>query len=476
MKKQLNIHFQLLPYYLIYTLLVIFVLDNSFFWDKDILISKQAYWFFENSFNINLPLTHDNGFFPALSILLALLWKIFGIHLWVGHLLMLPFALWIIYEYRRFLKWFSDNKIFINLTLILLLIDTTLISQVVVVSTDLLLVLFFFVSLNALLYQKRRILYFSLVALSLTHLRGIMTCGIIFLFDYYLQFSNSGKKHYIKNFLYIFPYYMPFIIIHTIYYVYHFKTTGWFFSHEESPWAGCYEKVDLKGFIFNIGILGWRLVDFGRLFYWFIIGFFLFKYAKGRFIPDSHIIRLILLILLCSVVYFPTMLIYKILSDHRYIIPIYNLLTILTGYILFVKTGYTRWVRMTYIFLLIGLISGNFWIYPDKIAKGWSATAAHMPFYPLREKMINYLDEKNIPFSEVGSEIPNTTPLKYIFLNGDERFFPMKDLENQKYIFYSNVFNMFTEEEIDELKNNWILEKEYRCVQVKVQLYRKPYQ
>jgi hypothetical protein len=33
---------------------------------------------------------------------------------------------------------------------------------------------------------------------------------------------------------------------------------------------------------------------------------------------------------------------------------------------------------------------------------------------------------------------------------------------------------MFTDDEIDELKNNWILEKEYRCFQVRMQLYRKP--
>jgi hypothetical protein len=87
--------------------------------------------------------------------------------------------------------------------------------------------------------------------------------------------------------------------------------------------------------------------------------------------------------------------------------------------------------------------------------------------------MIKYIEENEIPFSEIGSDIPNTAQLKYIFLNGDERYFPMKDLKNQNYIFYSNIFNNFTDEELDELKSKWILEKEYCCMQVKVILYKK---
>ncbi|NJK85446.1 MAG: hypothetical protein HC906_05245 [Bacteroidales bacterium] len=88
--------------------------------------------------------------------------------------------------------------------------------------------------------------------------------------------------------------------------------------------------------------------------------------------------------------------------------------------------------------------------------------------------MIEYIDETNIPFSEVGSDIPNTAQLKFIFLNEDERNFPMKNLTQQNYIFYSNIFNNFTDKELDELKTRWVLQKEFKCLQVKVQLYRKP--
>ena len=85
-----------------------------------------------------------------------------------------------------------------------------------------------------------------------------------------------------------------------------------------------------------------------------------------------------------------------------------------------------------------------------------------------------YIETNQIPFSEVGSDVPNTYPQKITDLTDDERYFHLKDIKNDKYIFYSNVFNMFTDEEIDELKSEWNLEEEYRCLKVKVQLYKRP--
>ncbi|HJX70963.1 MAG TPA: hypothetical protein VJ346_03395, partial [Bacteroidales bacterium] len=106
--------------------------------------------------------------------------------------------------------------------------------------------------------------------------------------------------------------------------------------------------------------------------------------------------------------------------------------------------------------------------------KGWDSTIAHLPFHSLRKKMITYIETSQIPFSAVGSDVPNTYPQKITHLTDDLRFFHLKDLKSDKYVFYSNVINMFSDEEIDELKGQWILEKEYRCMQVKVQLYRNP--
>ena len=48
---------------------------------------------------------------------------------------------------------------------------------------------------------------------------------------------------------------------------YHWYETGWIGYHPESPWAPSYERVGGQGFIKNIGVFGWRMLDFGRVFF-----------------------------------------------------------------------------------------------------------------------------------------------------------------------------------------------------------------
>jgi hypothetical protein len=464
---------KLLPFYIFLIILTIAVSNNSFFWDKDIIISKKAYWFYENNFSLQLPNSIDTGYTPALSFLLAFLWKIFGIKLQVGHYLMLPFSLGIIYQLYIFLKHFFRNEKYIILTLILVIIDTTLLSQVVVVSSDLVLTFFFFLSINSILNKKRKILYVSLIGLSLVHFRGVISCFIVFVFDYFI-FRKEYNKSWLKGFFNIIPQYLPSIIIYLSYLAYHYITTGWILKHDESPWAGCFELVNFNGFIKNILIVIWRLVDFGRLFIWIIGIYFLIQFINKKIKYDNNINLLIVLISVALVVSLPSMLMFNILAGHRYFIIFYILLTITVAYLIFEKTENKRLVRLFYIIIVIGLLSGNFWIYPDKIAKGWDATIAHIPYYHLRKKMINYIEEKGISYDDIGSEVPNTSGNKYIDLSDDERRFPLKNFKIHHYIFYSNIYNMFTDEEIDELKNNWILEKEYKCLQVNVRLYKNP--
>ena len=90
--------------------------------------------------------------------------------------------------------------------------------------------------------------------------------------------------------------------------------------------------------------------------------------------------------------------------------------------------------------------------------------------------MIKYMDEQKIPFDKVFSDEPNLAKIKCIELNNDERQFQRFDMQNQEYVFYSNVFNNFTDEQIDELKTKWVVVKEFKQLQVHVELYKKPNQ
>jgi hypothetical protein len=120
------------------------------------------------------------------------------------------------------------------------------------------------------------------------------------------------------------------------------------------------------------------------------------------------------------------------------------------------------------------LISGNAWIYPERISQGWDSSLAHLPYYKARNQMINYIKQKNLPLSDIGTAFPNTALFKYIDLTEEEVGFAEKDLKKNTYIFYSNIMNDFTDAERNELKNTWYVEKEFHYLHIKVILYKKP--
>jgi hypothetical protein len=162
------------------------------------------------------------------------------------------------------------------------------------------------------------------------------------------------------------------------------------------------------------------------------------------------------------------------LNGDRYIIVLFIVFTVLISYLLFEKTSKKKAKYIIFSILLAGLLSGNFWVYPDHIAKGWDAILAHVPYYFLRPKMLQYIDDQKIPIENIGIEEPNDVNLKYIDLSDDNRKFPRKNFQKHKYILYSNIYNMFTDDELKELKGNWIILKEYKLVQVRMTLYKKP--
>jgi hypothetical protein len=119
------------------------------------------------------------------------------------------------------------------------------------------------------------------------------------------------------------------------------------------------------------------------------------------------------------------------------------------------------------------LIGGNYIIYPDKIAKGWDSTLAHLPYYELRLKAIKYLDEKKIDFKETSSFFPNTASLDRIDLNHDYRNFKNYD-DKSPYVFYSNIYNI-ADDEYDEIHNKDLYEvvKKFENKGIYITIFKK---
>lgn len=96
------------------------------------------------------------------------------------------------------------------------------------------------------------------------------------------------------------------------------------------------------------------------------------------------------------------------------------------------------------------------------------------PYQSLRTKMIHYIKREGIDLNHIGTTFPNHGKWKYFDVSESTESFAELDFTKNSYVFYSNIFNDFTEEEIDELNTHWIKVQEYSCIQVRVTLFKRP--
>ena len=456
---------KLIPFYIFTIFFTLIFRNKPFFWDKDLMDSIQAHWFLNHSFNLSLPDEFDPGHPPFVGLLLATGWFLFGKSLTVSHLLMLPFSLGIVYQSYLLIKKICKKNIGFILTL--LLADTSILSQMIIISSDLILLFFFLLCLNTILSEKRKLLSVGIVFLAIINNRGLLLCGSLLIFDIIILFEKNTFKQIIKNSLV----YIPGFTVAGSYILFHFIKKGWIGYHENSPWAGCYERVPFQGMIRNAVIIIWRFFDYGRIIYLGFILFFTFKLLKGKYQILKELKPLIILLIIVIVINLPLMIISKNLLDHRYIIPCTFILTLI---VLVTIVNYYKKPLLLLSLIFVFILGGSFIVYPDKIAQGWDATLAHVPYHTLHKKMLVYIDKKGIDLKTVGSVTPNKAKLKYIYLNNDERSFSDLDLNSNKYVFYSNIFNDLTDSEIDTLKTYWTVEKKFKLLNIKTILYKKP--
>ena len=253
--------------------------------------------------------------------------------------------------------------------------------------------------------------------------------------------------------------YLPALIIFISFSAYHYFKTGWIGFHNDSPWAESFESIGLKGILFNIGILGWRIVDFGRIGIWMVFFILLYKFKEN--ILKSKETRILILVFLVLVIFLPlSMLWSKNLLGHRYLLPIYLSFSLLCACMLFTQEMNKK-LRQTLIYLwLIVLTTGNLWVYPDGISQGWDSTLVHLPYYKLRQQAVEYIDEQNIDFQNVQSFFPNSSVIDDIDLNHDNRRFI--DFNNcSDYVIYSNVFNI-NDEDYNFIKSHYLVIKQFK--------------
>jgi hypothetical protein len=451
--------------------LFIVTAKNGFFWDTIQLGSEHAGFFLSTGFSqLLLPDSIDSGHIPAFGFYLALMWKIFGRSLIVSHLAMLPFIAGILWQLINLLNKLVKSR-YVGWAFLIVLADPSLLSQMTLMSPDVLLVFFFLMGMNAILENRKIILSASLALLFLTSMRGMMVASCLFVIDMRQNiYSGLQTGNRIPVILKRSIGFLPAILIFALYNSYHFFIKGWIGFHQASPWATLFERVPLSGMIYNAGIIGWRLIDFGRIGLWILFLFLLLRFKKD-IIRQSNARFLFFTFFLITVFLSINMIWARNLLCHRYLLPAYLSFSLLCVTMLFsLETG--RRLKIIWIsFLLIMMISGSFWVYPGKIATGWDATLAHLPYYRMRKEAIEYIDKQNIDVNQVQSFFPNISSFDDVDLNDDRRQF--RDFNNStSYVLYSNVFNV-SDTDYDIIKNDFSVEKHFKTGQVYIDICRR---
>lgn len=452
-----------------FTVLTYAVSDHIFFWDTVQLGAKHGLHFYETNFTeILLPDNIDSGHIPIFGVYLAIIWSIFGKSLVVSHFAMLPFLCGIVLQSHRLISRFVHVK-YVFWALTIFLLEPTLLGQAVLVSPDIPLVFFLLLALNGIWDNQRTLLSFGILGLFLISMRGGMVAFAILIMDLYLNFQISDK-HPFKQLTKMSFAYLPGFLLFCLYNYLHFREKGWIAYHADSPWAPSFQHVGIMGFLKNIVVLGWRLLDFGRIFLWATGLFLTFKYIR-KYVQEKEIKALFILcvvILLCSSISF---LSYTGLNAHRYLLPVYLAFSLLVIVMLFHHIVAHK--KIISLVLVLGLASGHFWIYPSHISQGWDSSLAHLPYYTLRERMMDEMKQMDIKIADVACVFPNNSDQRYMNLSTDTSKHIAFDQQSSKFVLYSNVYNDFSDDDIQYLKEGYDVKRHFEHFGVYMTLYER---
>lgn len=445
---------------ILWLIILLFNINNFFFWDTIQLGAKHASWFYDNNFSsFFLPEEINSGHPPFFGMLLAILWKIFGKHLIIGHILMVLITLGSIYQAHKLgEKW--TNRKWAFLFPIVMFCNPYFLGHSILVSPDNLLIFLFLWALNT--QESRKNLAFSVATLfiAMTSMRGMMLVLSLLLAEYIYDYIISKKVFIRTSFKYLLSIIFVFLFLGI-----HFVKNNWIGFHEESPWEESFDMVSVKGYLYNLGLIAWRLVDFGNVFIVLPIIFLCWKLRKTL---RKEYLWIITIIISFVIIFVLPLSLFKYLTNHRYFMPV-----ILISSFLFVKLcidyNWQKWIAIFFILVFLG----NFWIYPREISQGWDVSLAHVPFYSLTHEMNERIEEMDINPNSIGTEFPLKSAPIFLYLDDGQNHYREADIFENKYILYSRIMNDFKDEEKEYLNKNFKIIENLQRGKIDLILYER---
>jgi len=488
-----------------FTLFLLAFSDAVFFWDTVSQASKRGNFYYETGFQqLLLDPDLDSGHPPFFNLFIGLSWTIFGRTLLVSHLVMLPFVLGIVYQIYLLIKHLFRPK-YRWLVFLIAIADTTFLAQSILISPDIVMLFGFLLCLNGIWEGKKWKIIIGSFLMPFVSIRGIlltMVTALIYFLTKYREVSEGKlktlfesigqeKKPFWSSFFnaskLTILLFLPVGICLIGYLFYHFQATGWWISSPNPKWVVHRQTNDFYNIARNIGLMGWRFLDNGRIICSLLLLLLFFRKFAGlsphkltKSGRPSKLARnksgqfIFLSLFSFFLVFGPIFIFFSVAINNRYLLPAFLLLHLLVVWlILDKKIGFANpkpWLFA----VLIALLSGSFWVYPKHIAQGWDGTLAHLPYYQLREQLLDFIDKENIPLEQIGTEFPCKGKLDFYDLSNRTKGLADKDFEKNKYIFYATVMNDFTDEELRALDEDWTIVKAFRQWPIEVILYKNP--
>lgn len=407
--------------------------DLFFFWDTVQLGSKHAHWYYDTGFtHFYLPEDLDSGHPPLFGMYLALAWLVWGKSLFVSHLVMVPFVFGIFY-FGISLYYFRSGEASSNIQittggsrlfigLMSLVMCTPLMGHIILVSPDVILIFGFLATLYFIERRSSLGLVMSAIVLALISQRGLIVLGTVAI--WILLFRKDDRD--------LFIYLIPGFVLFSAFFIGHYIHSGWNMFHDNSPWSPSFKMSNIYGVVRNVGIYIWRLIDFGMIFMWMLLGWMIYKHKYIR--TDRYLMLMILLVCILGMITIP----FAGLINHRYYLPVHVLLGMLT--LFYVSRHMLVRNRFILVIICLGIFSGHRWIYPVPISQGWDTTLSHLPFYSLVADAYQFLESENIPLDRVGTGFPLRSSQRYINLKTGGQM-KQYNLEKDTFILWSNVMN-----------------------------------
>lgn len=463
-----KVNLQLTPFLgaAFYFLLVWLAKDNPLFWDSILLSGKYGTWFYQHFGNALFVPDEIAGYPPLWGYYIALWWKLFGRSLAVSHLAMLPF-LWCIaiWGWQICQKLFEKKAFWFY---VLLLAEPSLLGHATQVAPDLALLAFGLGIFHAFIYTHKLQFSFLLVLLVLLSPRGLLMAGGLSLLVFWeFPLRTKSFQAVVSDFIKMILPAMLMALFWLLLFKHHY---GWLGYNPQSQWGTLAQFVNAIGLLHNLAVFIFRHLEQGRLLIWLpFIGlvFFNWKSFVG-FVKNNKTVGLLLLTTALFLLFqLPIFLAYTNPIGHRYLI-FSNVLLLWAGIYMAINI-YQR--RVIFIFAIGFLGLGQMPIYPATMAVGWDCTLAHIPYFDLKKRALQYLETHEITVENVVSYFPNTDAFDDAELNGDERKFAVADEQAKvkpEFILTSNIFNNHPVEALNAAAYQLLWMEENRGVWIEI--------